>query len=150
MSRSMNSKRYVFGYGSILNPASMEKDIPAKLFKKWITINGYERIANVPVDGALALNLRPHPTKTVEGVLVEVDDEAMTALTKREKGYTAIDITSCCGEIIDGTVYSFIAPQGEFPDMHILKSYLDECLAGIPESLQENWLRETVLQNPVV
>jgi cation transport regulator ChaC len=145
----MTEKKYVFGYGSILNPASMAKDIDPKHFVGWTVLEGYERIFNVPVEGALALNLRECEGKSVEGVLIEATDEVMKALEKREKGYSAISVTSN-SKNIDGEVVAFLAPQTDNPEMHILQSYVDECVVGVPISLRKQWIEDSIIENPIV
>ena len=50
----------------------------------WTRLLGYDRIYNAPVDGYLALNLRLNPNKSVEGTLLEADDETFASLEKRD------------------------------------------------------------------
>jgi cation transport regulator ChaC len=145
----MSPKRYVFGYGSIVNPASMAKDIDPKLFRKWTILNGYERIFDWPVDGALALNLRKNPEKSIDGILIEVDDESFEALERREKGYSPVDLSVLIDEKLDGNVFAFIAPNEAHPDMHIAKDYFDLCADAIPRSFKGAWLASTVIENPI-
>jgi hypothetical protein len=110
---------YVFGYGSILNPTSMAKDISPKSFVKWTTITGYERIFD------------------------------FAALEKREKGYSAVDITAAMTEPIDAEVYCFIGPNNKYPELSIPRDYFDMCVSAIPQTMQKEWLAETIVENPI-
>jgi cation transport regulator ChaC len=147
-------KRYVFAYGSLLNPASMAKDIRAKYFTTWATLHDYERIFETPVSGLLALNIREQSGKNIDGMLIEADDKTYKALERREKGYSAVDvstlITCAMGIPKDAIIYTFISAHGEYPDMHISQEYYDTCINAIPESLRSDWIATTIRNNPIV
>jgi len=140
---------YIFGYGSLVNPKSLQKTLPGKSIAKHISIIGYRRIFNVPVFGYLYLNIKPEPNTKLDGVLVSVSDEELIKLKKREKGYSCIDITNALSENTECPVYTFIAPEQKYPDMKILQSYINTCLAGIPKNNQKKWFNETIIENPI-
>jgi len=140
---------YIFGYGSLVNPKSLQKTLPGKSIAKHISIIGYRRIFNVPVFGYLYLNIKPEPNTKLDGVLVSVSDEELIKLKKREKGYSCIDITNALSENIEGPVYTFIAPEQKYPDMKILQSYIDTCLMFVPKKKQKQWISETIIENSI-
>ena len=154
MQQDEPAKRYVFAYGSLLNPASMAKDIRAKYFTTWATLHDYERIFETPLKGSLALNIREQAGKNIDGMLIEADDKTYTALERREKGYTAVDVTASItctrGLAKDALVYTFISASGEYPDMHISPEYYDTCINAIPESLRSDWIATTIRNNPII
>ena len=147
-------KRYVFAYGSILNPASMAQDIRAKYFTTWATLHDFERIFETPVKGSLALNIREQPGKNIDGMLIEADEKTLKALERREKGYAPVDVTASISSTKrledNAVVYTFISPHGEYPEMHISQDYYDTCINAIPESLRSDWIATTIRNNPII
>lgn len=145
----MNEKRYVFGYGSIINPGSAAKDIDPRYFERWVTLTGYERIFDAAVDGFLALNLRPAPHKSVEGVLFATNEASWDAFIQREKGYSPTDITKSLTENVDGQVFAFLMPNYQHHNLTIMQSYYELCVSAIPVSLRTTWIAETIIENPI-
>lgn len=146
----MLEKRYVFGYGSILNPMSAAKDIEPKCFVRWVQLRGFERIYDAPVDDYLSLNLRPNPKKAVDGMLFDATYPAIfAAFQQREKGYTPHDVTEQLSEIVDGTVYVFVMQNVKHPDRSIPRSYYDLCANAVPLALRSTWIAETIIENPI-
>lgn len=146
----MNKNRqYVFGYGSLMNPLSLQKTLPGKTIAQEAHLVGYRRKFNVfiPQANCLALNIIPAKDSVVEGVLILVSDDDIEYLKKREVGYICIDVTADIRERVNGRVFTFIAPKKDYPDVKILKSYLDTCLGGVPRDKRTQWLKETIIVN---
>ena len=140
---------YVFGYGSLMNPKSLQKTLPGKSIAQSASIIGYRRIFNMPVSGYLYLNIKPKANAKVDGVLINISDEELAKLKKREKGYSCIDITNAILEDMQEPAYTFIAPDQKYPDMKILQSYINTCLSGVAKNQRTNWLKETIIENPI-
>ena len=143
--------QYIFGYGSLMNPQSLQKTLPGKTITRRVHLNGYRRKFNVliPQKNCLALNIISEKDSVVEGVLIKVSDADIEDLKKREVGYTCADITADIREYVDGRVLTFIAPEGDYPDAKILKSYLETCLGGVPADMRDEWLKKTIVVNQV-
>ncbi len=145
------SQQYVFGYGSLMNLQSLKKTLPGKTIAQRAHLIGYRRKFSVliPQKNCLALNIIPEKDSVVEGVLIQISDVDLGYLKKREIGYICTDVTVDIREYVDGRVFTFIAPEREHPDAKILKSYLETCLGGVPADMRDQWLKETIVVNPV-
>lgn len=140
---------YVFGYGSLMNPKSLKRTLPKASITFRATLRNYQRKFNIPVDGYLYLNIVPQKGKTVEGVCIQVSEEELAMLRVRERGYACVDVTKNMTGKMDGRVYAFIAPDDSFPKLKILQSYIDTCLAGVPEEKKSAWLADTIVENDI-
>ncbi len=116
-------KQYIFGYGSIINKDSVNKTTIEKerIIK---TITGYRREWNINIKSHFqtALGIVKNKDSTCNGVLVEVDD--ITAVDKREIGYTR--------EKVDENIWIYVpeltgSATKEYP---IMQSYIDVILEG--------------------
>lgn len=141
--------QYVFSYGSLMNPKSRTKTIPNALATTEATLRNYRRKFNIPVDGYLYLNIVPDTSGSVEGVCIQVSDEELGRLKQRERGYACVDVTENITGDITGKVYTFIAPDKNFPGTKILQSYIDTCLASMSEEKRKQWLEETIIENEI-
>lgn len=142
-------RTYVFGYGSLMNPASLRRTLPGVRLMRKSCLRGYQRKFNAPVDGYLYLNIVSRPGKTVCGVLIAVSAADLKRLKKREIGYRCVEVTTRITERVAGRVVAFIAPDRKYPALGILKSYLRTCLRGVSPRARKRWLRETIIRNPV-
>ena len=142
-------KIYVFGYGSLMNPYSLARTLPAKRHAHTATLSGYRRKMNAPVGDYLYMNIVESDDAQIEGVLIEVSKKELAKLEKREVGYDQFDVTDRLSIPIDGRVFAFIAPDRHFHDKKILRSYLHTCLLGVPHHRRDQWLQETEIYNPI-
>ena len=142
-------KKYVFGYGSLMYPRSLQKTLPGKTIERRVRLRGYRRKFNIPVEGYLYFNIVPEKKSAVEGVLIRVSNEELNKLKKRETGYECVDVSARIADPVEGRVYVFIAPNKDYPTMKILKSYINTCLDEVPEEERERWIKETIIRNKI-
>lgn len=142
-------KQYIFGYGSLMNPRSLQKTLPGKTIGKRVCLRGYRRKFNIPVNGYLYLNIIPETGAVTCGVVVAVSDSDLEQLKAREVGYRCFDVSNNIIDEVDGRVFAFIAPDNGYPDLKILQSYINTCLQGVPENEREKWLGETIIDNEI-
>lgn len=142
-------KKYIFGYGSLINQKSLQKTLPGKKIKGRIDLIGYQRKFNFPAEGHLFLNIVPRKRKKVKGVIIPVTDGELKKIKKRETGYKCVDVTNRIMGTVDGHIFAFIAPDDNFPNLRILRSYLNTCLNGVSEKERAKWLKETIIENTV-
>ncbi len=102
---------YVFGYGSLMEPASVAETIDYNLDEYPLLpalLNGYQRsfsaispnsrpfttqTGDAP-EFVAYMNVRPVPGATAYGVLLTVDDQQLRKLKQREVLYRCIDVTA--------------------------------------------------------
>ena len=142
-------QKYVFGYGSLTNPKSLGKTLPGNKSKEWAYLTGFQRKFNASAQGYLFLNIIPKIDHVIKGVLIPVSEEEFNSLKKREVGYEAVDVTKNTKPAAGGLVFTFIAPDKTYPQMKILKSYINVCLEPLPPEEHEKWLQETVIENEI-
>ena len=141
---------YIFGYGSLTNPKSLQKTLPGKKPAGWVRLGGFQRKFNAPAqEKYLFLNIVPKNNHAIKGVLIQVSKEELENLKRREVGYEAVDITEKIKEPINGRVFTFIAPDKNYPKRKILQSYIDVCLTPLPKKEHEKWLEETIIENEI-
>lgn len=140
----MLHKIYVFGFGSLMNKESLQKTLPGKSIAGWAILGGYRRAFNkAGRRGHRYLNLKLDPNSRVKGVLIQVTEDELEELKKREEGYNLVEITHQVEEMPSDSavIYAFIAPP--FNELKVSGKYLKTVLAAIPPQEQENWLKET-------
>ena len=142
-------QQYVFGYGSLMNPRSLQRTLPGKIIEGKAVLMGYRRKFNVPVERHLYLNIIQEQGSSVKGVLVCVLDVELEELKRREIGYQCVDVTESIKERINGLIFAFIAPDKSYPEMTILQSYINTCLGGVQEEEKIEWIKETVIENKI-
>lgn len=128
-------RKYVFGFGSLIDPSSFSKSIKRK---EWFVedfplamLKGYKRVWNIAMDNdesipgykryktiadekyphcfVTFLNIKPSKTDEVIGTIVEVNEDELKLLIKREKNYLKQNVTeSIVHSPIDGSVFAFI------------------------------------------
>jgi cation transport regulator ChaC len=144
----------VFGYGSLMNPASLAKTLPLPRDMHRSTLKGFERICNAPVNGYAYLNIRKHPNRSVEGVLIPVMPHEIEWLKAREVGYACVDVTQWIYFTNrlpkqPKTVVAFIAPDIDYPGLLVPRTYIRTCLQGIHPENHDQWLEETIIPHGV-
>ena len=140
---------YVFGYGSLMNPGSLQRTLPSVKIISRVSLLGYRRKINAPVDDYLYLNIVPEKNWKVSGVLIKVSQQELDFLKKRERGYRCIDVSDKLSQKIDGQVFTFVAPDKEYPRLKVLWSYIDVCLSTIPYDKRDLWLNDTIITNDI-
>lgn len=140
---------YVFGYGSLMNPESLERTIAGPKEVSRANVRGYVRKFNKKGSRYLYLNLVPQDETIVTGVIIPVTEAELAMLKRREFGYACVDVTADIVEEIDGIVYAFMAPDEHYPDMKISRRYIETCLGGLDPSEHEEWLRNSVILNEI-
>lgn len=144
----------VFGYGSLMNPASLAKTLPLPRTMYRAALIGFERICNAPVDGYAYLNVRRQATRSVEGVLMPVIPEEIDRLKMREVGYACVDVTQWINYANDlprrpNIIFAFMAPDIDYPGLLVPRTYIRMCLQGIHPEKHDQWLRETIIPHGV-
>ena len=143
------TNRYIFGYGSLMNPESLAvTSTTAKIIAR-VKLNGYQRKVNAMSDAypEVAMNIVPSAAYTVEGVLIEFPEADMPQLQTRETGYRMVDVTKSMQDTFDQAVYTFIAPnRSEYAGKVVHQAYINTCLGGVPEDDREQWLLETIVE----
>lgn len=114
-----------FAYGSNLLPARMRSRCPSASVVGAATLDGWSRTYDKPgADGSAKLNVRPHRTDSVVGVIYEIDDSERHALDVAEPGYTPVTIQI---EGHDVLTYTY---RGEPFDGQPSDWYVDMVVAG--------------------
>ncbi|MCP5220255.1 MAG: hypothetical protein H6944_01010 [Zoogloeaceae bacterium] len=129
-------KIYVFGFGSLVDPASFSRTIGRA---QWViedfplaTLKGYKRVWDVAMDNRVSLPGYKHyvredapdsplaayvcfldvvrePSKEVVGALAAVNAEEFERLKLRERNYAAVDVTADMAHPpLDGRVFTFM------------------------------------------
>lgn len=140
----MDQQIYVFGFGSLMNQESLQRTLPGKPITGWAILKGYRRAFNkAGRRGHRYLNLKPDPSSQVKGVLIQVTQDELEELKKREEGYNLVEVTNQIEQkpSDDAVMYTFIAPP--FHALKVSRRYLNTVLAAIPQEEQEQWLKET-------
>ena len=111
---------YVFGYGSLVSPASAARSLGREVAAlPAARLGGHRRDwgIGVPVvfdDGTRAtgafLDVQPDPGSAVLGALLRVSAEELRILEAREAQYNAVDVTALVstGASLDGPVLAFM------------------------------------------
>ena len=140
------NRTFVFGYGSLMNEADLQRTLPGKKIHSWATLKGWRRKFNKGGIDHRYLNLVPTKpednAQQVKGVLVEVNLDELEILAKREKGYNVTDVTR---QIVsppeNAEIIAFIAPP--FDELPVRGSYLERVLRGLPPEERKIWIEET-------
>ncbi len=142
----------LFAYGSLINKNSRKQTLASsELIKEHVVLNGYARKMNAPyLDGYLYLNLVPKQNCSVSGSILEISDTDASKLAKREEGSELVDITSELNVNFGGQVFAYMQPDKKYPEMKVLKSYINTCLSYLPKNEHNTWLKETLIENEVV
>lgn len=129
-------KTYVFGFGSLVDPASFSRTIGRD---DWLiedfplaTLKGFKRVWGVAMDNRVSLpgykryaradtpahapevyvcflDIAPDPSKQIIGACVAVSPEEFARLEARERNYKAVDVTAAMAyPPLDGRVFTFI------------------------------------------
>ncbi|MCZ4305882.1 gamma-glutamylcyclotransferase [Zoogloeaceae bacterium G21618-S1] len=129
-------KIYVFGFGSLVDPASFSRTIgrDAWLVEDFplATLEGYKRVWGVAMDNRVSLpgykhyvradapdsvpavhvcflDVAPDASQQVVGVLVAVSEDEFARLKQRERNYEAVDVTAAIVHPpLDGRVFAFM------------------------------------------
>lgn len=141
---------YVFGYGSLMNDASRLGTAPhSHVITREAVLPGYERIFNISYGQHVYLNIQPNPRLYVQGTIFQVSAEELAAVRERERHYEMQPINEWLQEEYDGLVYTYIGEDNTSGEETIKQSYIDMCLAAVPESMQDTWLDETIMEFPI-
>ncbi len=137
---------HIFGYGSLLNPASRRDTFDELEVLDNVVLKGYRRVLNACHESFahIALNLAEEKLNDVKGVVVEVCDTELSALKDREVGYDLVEVTNNLSVGFDVPVYTFIMSNPVLGNSVYQQSYMDLCLAGVPEGERDIWIKETL------
>ncbi|OAN13734.1 hypothetical protein A3K86_14325 [Photobacterium jeanii] len=145
---------YIFGYGSLINDHSRQRTgqtgraMPAM-------VNGFQRHWS-KVDGSYKiapLVLVPENGQS-NGVIVEVDQQALAEFDRREHGYHRVKISPQDVDLqqtntsLEGDVWVYIKDEPHPPcvDQPIMQTYVDTVLAGclaISDTFAEYFVHST-------
>lgn len=114
---------YLFGYGSLLNPRSIEKTLGRPIAReelRVVRLYGYRRVWNLVDDvidergkqvSAVFLNLEPAPGSNVVGLSFPVTPTELTALDLRERNYDRADVTAAIEPSPATAVYTYVGKK---------------------------------------
>jgi gamma-glutamylcyclotransferase (GGCT)/AIG2-like uncharacterized protein YtfP len=142
--------KYIFGYGSLMNKDSLARTVPGPRAITRATLKGYQRKMNAPVGEFLYMNIVPNTDTEIDGVLIEVTEEEFELLKEREIGYEAVNIAAQLHNFALEEAIAFIAQDLTFPEHRISRSYLATCMRDLPDSVCDQWLRETIIENEII
>lgn len=138
----MPGRTFVFGYGSLLNEAEVQRTLPGKTISGRAVLRGWRRKFSKSGLSHRYLSLVKAEGREIRGTLIEVTEEELALLEKREPGYKKVDVTvQLVSPPEDATVLAFIAPP--FEELPIRQSYLERIRPGVPPEEWEAWLEET-------
>ncbi|EAP94717.1 gamma-glutamylcyclotransferase [Vibrio splendidus] len=144
---------YIFGYGSLINSSSRQltgqtgQAIPAIVHG---LVRHWSKIDDSYVLSPLIVNLGEGQ---VNGVLLEVDDIALTEFDRRERGYHRIELKASQIESQnefkqDQSIWVYIKDEIQAPceNSPIVQTYVDTVLAGcleVSESFAAHFVQHT-------
>ena len=116
-------KSYVFGYGSLMNPASIQRTvarevprdtlIPAILrdyVRKWDLVDWirFEQDLSGTVVPAAFLDVAQQPGREVNGILLALSEEELSRMDGREKNYDRVNISSLIEPRVSPDVFTYV------------------------------------------
>ena len=154
------SKKYVFGYGSLINCVSASKTLDRKLSREDLVpanLDNFQRSWSLWDDvfseklhekvKGIYLNIIPSQDNYTNGVIIEINDKELKNLSIREKNYHCIDVTNSIKisneKVFDNfEVFSFIGKdeylvKGDTLDGYIFENYIKIVDAGISDISKE-------------
>ena len=117
---------YVFGYGSLINPKSVQKTLGREVkienlavrridshvrkwqLVEWVIIEGSNEERPVP---AVFLDLVQHQGAWVNGILIRLSKEELHKMDEREKNYDRIDVSKLIEPKVDGETYTYMGKR---------------------------------------
>lgn len=140
----------IFGYGSLLDEKVLAERAPgAKHFCRAYLLD-YRLVFDKPGITHRYLDIEGASGWRVPGFIIYVTDAQFVDLARREVGYHVVDVMSAIvpeKELLPGTrVVAFI----HLGLPYVRMSYLNRCLRGVPEILQQSWLRSIDFRDAVI
>ena len=132
-----------------MNAGSLQRTLPGKKIMAKASLLGYRRKINAPVDGYLYLNIVPKKKWKVGGVIIKISEQDLEFLKQREIGYNCLDVSDRMTQKFDGRVFTFVAPNKEYPKFKIPWSYINTCLSTVSYDKRDLWLDETIIVNDI-
>ncbi len=141
---------YVFGYGSLINPKSVQKTLGRELriedllvgrihdhvrkwqLVDWVIIEGFNEERSVP---AVFLDLVRHEGAWVNGILIPLSKEELHKMDQREKNYDRIDVSNLIEPEVDGQTYTYMGKKDH------INPPRESCVLVQYEALVEEGLR---------
>jgi cation transport regulator ChaC len=121
-----DSKIYVFGYGSLINPRSIQKTVsrevsrdelqPAMLrdfVRKWDLVE-WIKFVNDPsgsIVPAVFLDVAKQPGRQVNGVLLALTEEELAKMDGREKNYGRADVSHLIEPHVASVVFTYVGKE---------------------------------------
>lgn len=163
---------WVFGYGSLMNPASVNKSLKRTLASHELApclLEGYVRVWDVqedilseklkrPIKGVY-LNIQERPGALLNGVLLQLSAAEFEQMTFREKNYLPVSVGENIRPFLPddprfppaGPVFTFIArpeciARPGSPDTYIMQKYIqliEDGLAHYPGSFRLKYQEST-------
>ncbi|OOF26454.1 gamma-glutamylcyclotransferase [Salinivibrio proteolyticus] len=127
---------YLFGYGSLMNPASRALTGESG----WacpVTVSGLQRYWSNVSEALISPLVVLEGDGACNGVLVKIAPDALPDFDRREAGYRRLSLDASRialpkGIALEGPVYVYVAEDRVAPDVHkpIAQSYIDTVMAG--------------------
>lgn len=136
-----------------MNQESLQRTLPGKRIACWAFLHGYKRAFNkAGRNNHRYLNIKPEQNSKIEGVLIEVSQEELGELAKREQGYNLVDVTNQVDKkpYDNICVYAFVAPSTFLQNLKVSRKYLDTVLSALPPEKRDAWMEETDMEGAEV
>lgn len=135
---------YVIGYGSLMEPKDLARTCSGASLRAPVRVDGYRRHLNLlgssrvdPLSGraSTVANVEAAPGSWFAALLIEVPEEQMPALDRREGMYEPVTLVSRHFETDapqpEARIYVCDRPHSPVPwDLAVFHHYLGLCLAG--------------------
>jgi len=152
-------KIYVFGYGSLMNPGSIQKTVSREVpretlitavlhdyVRKWdlVELIRFVDDRSDSVVPAVFLDVVKQSGREVNGILLALSEEELRKMDEREKNYNRVNVSSLAEPIVSPDVFSYVGDVFTYvgKDAHThpppdacVPSYYEEALvlAGVRE-----------------
>ena len=137
---------YIFGYGSLINDTSRKKTAPySTVVDRQAVLHGFRRKTNAFYGDYVYMNVVPEQGNDIVGTIACFSESELACLKEREREYTMTDITDLLEKDYGQKVYTFIAPDNDYPGIQVTQTYLDTCTAMMSEQEKTVWINETVI-----
>ena len=139
---------FIFGYGSLLNEASLQRILPQKTFSDWAMLQNWRRVFDKPGKTHAYPNLNRRRGQSVWGRLIEVTPLELVTLSRHEPSdYDLLDVTDAVREFKlpeDSQILAFVAaPPGSLP---MKADFIERIEAGLTKEERKRFWDETDTQ----
>ena len=117
---------FVFGYGSLINPKSIQRTIGREIGKqyllkarlsdhvrKWQLVDWviYNDLKGKRIIPAIFLDIVKEQGKEVNGILFELSEKELDEMDRRERNYNRIDVSNLIEPKVGDLVYTYVGKK---------------------------------------